>query len=71
MSVLLSPQEPAAMDRDHPPTADVGLAAPGDEFVWDFTPREIEVSDLECQPLLASDLPLNSELHLLQTTTQL
>ena len=59
------------MDRHHPPTADVGLVVPGDEFAWDFTPREIDVSDLECQPLLASDLPLNSELSLLQTTTQL
>ncbi len=71
MSVLLSPQEPAAMDHYHPPTADVGLAVPGDEFAWDFTPREIDISDLECHPLLASDLPLNSELALLQTTTQL
>ena len=71
MSVLLSPQEPDAMDRDHPPTADVGLVVPGDEFAWDFTPYEIDVSDLECHPLLASDLPLNSELQSLQTTTQL
>ncbi len=71
MSVLLSPQEPAAMDRIYPLTADVGLAVPGDEFAWDFTPREIDVSDLECQPLLASDLPLNSELSSLQTTSRL
>ncbi|MBC7817704.1 MAG: hypothetical protein IAG10_12495 [Planctomycetaceae bacterium] len=71
MSVLLSPQEPVAMDRYHPPTADVNLAAPGDEFAWDFTPREIDVSDLEYHPLLASDLPLNSELQSMQTTTPL
>ena len=71
MSVLHSPQEPVAMDRNHSLPADVGLAVPGDEFAWDFTPRDIDVADLECQPLLASDLPLNSELALLQTTTQL
>ena len=71
MSVLLSPQEPIAMDRNHSPPTDVGLVVPGDEFAWDFTPREIDVSDLECHPLLASDLPLNSELQLLQTTTHL
>lgn len=71
MSVLLSPQEPAAMDRIYPLAADVGLAASGDEFAWDFAPHEIDVSDLECHPLLASDLPLNSELQSLQSTAQL
>ena len=71
MSALLSPQEPIAMDHDLSPPTDVALVAPGDEFAWDFTPRDIDVSDLECHPLLASDLPLNSELQSLQTMTHL
>ena len=71
MSVLFFPQEPDAMDCPHRPLADVDLVVPGDEFAWDFAPREIDVTDLECHPLLASDLPLNSELQTLQTTTYL
>ena len=68
MSVLHSPQELLSMDRIHFPPHDVGLVSPGDEFAWDFASPEIDVSDLECHPLLASDLPLNSELKSLQTT---
>lgn len=62
MSVLLAPEEPVAMGHNHSPPLDVDLVAPGDEFAWDFPDREIDVSDLNCQSLLASDLPLNSEL---------
>ena len=63
MSATLSLEEPIAMDRIHPPPTDLDLVAPGDEFVWDFTPSDIDISDLECHPLLAADLPLNSELQ--------
>jgi len=62
MSVLLAPEEPIEMGRHHSPPFDVDLVAPGDEFAWDFPDREIDVSDLNCLSLLASDLPLNSEL---------
>ncbi|MFM9959918.1 MAG: hypothetical protein ACKV2Q_01690 [Planctomycetaceae bacterium] len=71
MSALLSPQEPIVMDHDQPPLTDVGLAVPGDEFAFDFPSDAIDVSDLACQPLLASDLPLNSELFSLSTTAVL
>ena len=71
MSVLLSTQEPDALDCDHSFPTDVDLIAPGDEFAWDFAPREIDVADLECHPMLASDLPLNSELQSLPATSQL
>lgn len=71
MSVLLSPQEPDALDCDHSFPTDVDLIVPGDEFAWDFAPREIDVADLECHPMLASDLPLNSELQSLPATSQL
>lgn len=69
MSVLFSPEEPIAMDRIHPSPTDLDLVAPGDEFTWNFTPHDIDDSDLECQPLLAADLPLNSELQSRSTTT--
>ena len=71
MSVLLSTQEPDALDCDHFSPTDVDLIVPGDEFAWDFAPREIDVADLECHPMLASDLPLNSELQSLPATSQL
>ncbi len=63
MSSVHSPKEPLAMDRIHPPPNDLDLVAPGDEFAWDDTPCDVDVSDLECRPLLAADLPLNSELE--------
>ena len=57
------------MDRVHPPATDLDLVVPGDEFAWDFASSNIDVSDLECQPLLAADLPLNSELPAKSLTT--
>jgi hypothetical protein len=71
MSVLHSPQRPSALDRTHPPPADVDLVVPGQEFEWGSLSGDIDVSDLECHPLLASDLPLNSDLTSLQSTALL
>jgi hypothetical protein len=71
MPALVLPEEPIAMDRNHSPPFDLDLVSPGDEFAWDFAPLGIDVSDLECHPLLASDLPLNSELLSMQSTAHL
>ena len=63
MSVIFSSEELTAMDRSPVPAPDLGLVSLGDEFAWDDSHHEDDLSDLECQPLFASDLPLNSELQ--------
>lgn len=63
MSVIFSSEELTATDRPPALVPDLGLVSLGDEFAWDD-------SDLECQPLLASDLPMNSELQKMQTASQ-
>lgn len=62
MSVIFSLEELTAMDRK-PLAPDLGLISLGDEFDWHPSESDVDVSDLQCHPLLASDLPLNSELH--------
>lgn len=52
-----------AVSDVHASEAVVHLVSRGDEFTWDSAPSPIDLSDLECQPLLASDLPLNSEVR--------
>lgn len=59
MSVIFSTEELTAMDRAPVPVADLDLVSLGHEFLLD---------DLECHSLLASDLPLNSELQSMQST---
>ena len=71
MSALSVSKEFDVMDRTHPLADDLGLVARGKEFVWEGPFREFDLSDLECQPLLASDLPLNSELQSLNSTALL
>ncbi len=66
MSVIFSTEELTATDRPPVPAPDLGLVSLGAEFTWD----DSDLSDLECQPLLASDLPMNSELQAMQTTSQ-
>ena len=63
MSVIFSSEELTAMDRPPVPVADLGLVSLGHEFDWDEASHEFDLSGLECHPLLASDLPLNSELR--------
>lgn len=59
------------MDRAPIPLADFGLVSLGHEFVLDDLADEFDLADLECQPLLASDLSLNSELESLKDTVHL
>lgn len=59
MSVIFSAEELTAKDRSPVSASDLGLISLGHEFDL----GEFDLSDLECQPLLASDLPLNSELQ--------
>lgn len=62
MSVIFSTEELTAMDRAPIPISDLDLVSLGHEFLLD---------DLECQPLLASDLPLNAESQSMQSTAHL
>lgn len=64
MSVIFSSEELSARDCFRRPKGDVDFDAVslGDEFDWDGFIRESDQSDLECLPLLVSELPLNSEL---------
>lgn len=63
MSVIFSTEELTAMDRPPLPVSDLDVVSLGDEFAWDDG-----FDDLECPPLLAEDLPLNSELQTMQST---
>ena len=63
MSVIFCAEELTAMDRPPLPVSDLDVVSLGDEFAWDD-----DFDDLECPPLLASDLPMNSELQAMQST---
>jgi len=54
MSVLFSTEEPTAKDRAPIRLTDLGLVSLGQEF---------DMAEVDCQLLLAADLPLNSELE--------
>ena len=62
MSVIFSTEELTAMDRPPLPVSDLDVVSLGDEFAWD---------DLDSPPLLASDLPMNSELQREPSTLQM
>ena len=66
MSVIFSTEELTAMDRPPMPISDLDVLSLGDEFAWDD-----DCDDLECPPLLASDLPMNSELQAMQSTVHI
>ena len=56
-------------DRDKLSVSDFDVATRGDEFHWDDKALRIDVSDLECDPLLISDL--NYDLSVaMQSTVQ-
>ena len=61
MTFVFSSEELTATDRPPALVTDLDVISLGDEF--EFDDIEIDASDLQCQPLLASDLPLNSELQ--------
>lgn len=67
MPVVFSSEELTARDRSPVPVDDLGLVSLGQEFLLD----DLDLSDLECHPRLASDLPLNSELQSLGSTANL
>lgn len=57
MSIIFSAEELTAVDRPAIPISDLDVVSLGDEFALDD-----EHNGLESPPLVASDLPLNSEL---------
>ena len=65
MSVIFSAEELTAVDRPPLPVSDLDVVSLGDEFAWD------DADDLECPALLASDLPMNSELQAMQSTVHM
>lgn len=71
MSVIFSTEELTATDRAPVPLADLGLVSLGHEFDVDGLDGEFDLTELEFHPLLASDLPLNSELESLKVTAHL
>ncbi len=70
MSVIFSTEELTATDRPPVPISDLDAVSLGHEFEWDASEQELDYSDLECHSLLASDLPLNSELESLKDTAK-
>lgn len=56
MSAIFSSEELTAVDRPPLSVSDLDVVSLGHEFAWDD-----EHGDLDSPPLLASDLPLNSE----------
>lgn len=71
MSVIFSSEELTAVDRLPLPVSDLDLVSLGHEFVLDESDGKLDLSDLECQPLLAAALPLNSETQGMQSTSHL
>lgn len=58
MSVIFSTEKLTARDRPPLPISDLDVVSLGDEFAWDDNHDE-----LDSPPLLASELPVNSELQ--------
>ena len=71
MSVLFSTEELSAMNHAPVPIADLGLVSLGHEFEVAEFDGECDLADLECPPLLLSDLPLNSKLESMKDPSQL
>ena len=63
MSVIFSSEELTATDRAPVSAPDLGLVSLGTEFAGDDCDLDAETAELECLPMLASDLPLNSEVQ--------
>lgn len=66
MSAIFSTEELTAMDRPPLPVSDLDVVSLGDEFAWDD-----DWDDLDSPPLLAADLPMNSELQREPSTLQM
>ena len=63
MSAIFTAQELAPTDRSPLPAPDIGLVSLGAEFDWDDGEFESDTEELDCLPMLAADLPLNSEIQ--------
>lgn len=68
MLSIFSTEELTAMDRLPVPATDLDLISLGDEIAWEKS--DVDLSGLECQPLLVSDLPPNSELRATEPAVQ-
>lgn len=60
-------EEPHVMDP-HEALSDCQLAGLGDEFHWDGTISKVDVSDLECHPVLVSELQHDPDRQAMQST---
>ena len=56
MLEIVCQEERSVMDHEKIAISDFGVAERGDEFHWDSNELKIDVSDLECEPLMISDL---------------
>ncbi len=60
-------EERNVMDRNKIAISDFDVASCGDEFHWDGDELGIDTSDLECEPLMISDLSFDSDLAMQST----
>lgn len=64
MSGIVVQKEQIATDRPKPAVSEFDVASRGDEFhceYWDGQMLKIDVSDLYCDPMLVTDLSLDSD----------
>ena len=55
MPGVVRQKQSGVMDHKHIAASDFVLASRGDEFFWDGGRWEIDVSDLDCPPMLVVD----------------
>jgi hypothetical protein len=52
MPGVVRQEQPGVMDHKYMAASDFVLASRGDEFFWDGSRWEIDMSDLDCPPML-------------------
>ena len=60
-------EERNVMEQNGMAVSDFNVASRGDEFHWDGDSRGVDVSDLECAPLMISDLRFDSDFAMQST----
>ncbi len=61
MSGIACQKEPPIASRPEPAVSEFDVASHGDEFRWDGQTLKIDVTDLQCDPMLVADLSLESD----------
>ena len=67
MPGIIRPEDRNARDQDKSTASAFDVASSGDEFHGDNSALQIDMSDLECEPLLVSDL--NEDLSIAMQST--